>query len=142
MTSVPIRVVLSDLWADLSASQKFIGVALVLLMIGTVVASWVNTFQSWSEVGVYENQAAEAEKEKEAALELASEVAATIVVREEELAKVEVKRNEKKGEVKRDVDAVARDRAEYDRAVRERLPNVPSSGELCRRLAALGHPCR
>lgn len=138
---ISIREALSDLWADMSAAQKFVGIALALLVAAVIVGSWWNTFQAWSEIRVYERQAAKANQEKAAALELAAKVANTIRIREEELKKIEVKRNEKLGEVKDLADDAARDRAEYERAVRERLREVPSTDELCRQLAALGYGC-
>lgn len=142
MTKVPIGEVLSDLWADLSGAQKFVTVALVALIAIALIGSWVNTFQTWSEIRVYEKAAIEAQRDKAAALERAAKIASDIKIREEALKKVEEKRDVKKTEVKNAADVVSRDRAEYDRAVRERRADVPSTDQLCRELAALGYACQ
>jgi hypothetical protein len=142
MTKVSIGEVLSDLWADLSGAQKFVLVALVALIAIALIGSWVNTFQTWSEIRVYEKAAIEAQRDKAAALEHAAKIASDIKIREEALAKVEEKRNEKELEVKRGAVVVGRDRAEYERAVRERRQDVPSTKQLCDELAALGYPCQ
>lgn len=141
MTKVPINEIVSDLWADLSASQKFVSLALVALIVVAIAGSWWNTFQTWSEVRVHEREAAKARQERDVALEKAAKIANVIKIREEELAKVEVKRDAKSEEVKRAAEDVKRDRAEYERSVRERRPDAPSTDELCRELGALGYPC-
>lgn len=142
MTSVPIKVVLSDLWADLSGAQKFVAVALGLVIVFAVAGSWLNTFRTWDQIRGLENAAIEAKREKDDALEQAAKVASTIKIREEELAKVEVKRDAKKQEIDKARSDVARDRAEYDAAVKYRRQDIPSTDELCRQLAAVNHPCR
>lgn len=142
MTKVSISEALGDLWADMTGSQKWVTVALVGLVIAAVVASWVNTFQTWQEIRVYERQAQEAKFEKEEALTNAAKILTQIKVREQELEKVEVKRDAKRSEVEKVRGDVARDRAEYDRAVRSRVTDAPSTDELCARLAASGHPCQ
>lgn len=142
MTTVTIREALGDLWADMSGAQKWVLIALVLGCVAAIIGSWANTFQAWQEIRVYERQAVKAEQEKNEALEKAAKIASSIRVKEEELFKVEVKRDEKVAEVKRAGDIVARDRADYDRAVRERVPSVPSSDELCASLKSLGYPCK
>jgi hypothetical protein len=141
-TKVPIKTVLSDLWADLSASQKFIAIALVVLMIGALAASWLNTFQTWNTVRQYENQAIKADREKVEALEKVAKIAGELKKREEDVAKDEAKRDEQKVEVKKGAVVIDRDRAEYERAVRERRTDSPSTDQLCRELAALGYPCQ
>lgn len=140
--TIPIKFVLSDLWADLSGAQKFIAIALVLLIIGSLAGSWWNTFSTWSEIRVYRAEANAAIKERNAALAEAAKIATQIRVREEELEKIEVKRDAKIEDVKAAGDVVARDRAEYDRAVRERVPDIPSTEQLCDSLKSLGYPCQ
>ena len=142
MTKVSITQALSDLWADLSASQKFVAIALVLLMFGAIGASWINTFKTWQEVRVYERQAEQARQEKDEALANVAKIATQIKIREQELEKVEVKRDAKKSDVEKARVDVDRDRAEYERAVRARVTDAPSTDELCERLAASGHPCQ
>lgn len=130
-----------ELWSDLSGAQKFVTIALAVLAVVLVVGSWINTFQAWSEIRVYENDAIKARQEKDEALEAARKIASNIKVREEALGKVEVKQNETKDEIKRGESDIARGRAEYERAVRERRPDVPSTDELCAELKQLGYPC-
>lgn len=141
MTNVPISELVSDLWYDLSTGQKFVSFALVALVAVALAASWLNTFRTWGEVRVYEREATKARQQRDDALEKAAKIANVIKIREEELAKVEVKRDAKSEEVKRAAEDVKRDRAEYERAVRERRPDAPSTDELCRELGALGYPC-
>lgn len=140
--TIPIRVVLSDLWSDLSSAQKFVAVALAVMIVGSLVGSWWNTFSTWSEIRVYRAEANAAIKERNEALAEAAKIATQIRIREEELEKIEVKRDAKIEDVKAAGDVVARDRAEYDRAVRERVPDIPSTEQLCNSLKSLGYPCQ
>jgi hypothetical protein len=129
-------------WEQLARRQKLYVAAAGVVLLGFVIWVVADKYRSWAELREFENAAAEAKREKEAALEQAADVASQVQVREEELGKIEVKRDAKKGEIKNAVDRVARDRAEYDRAVRERRKDIPSTKQLCDELAALGHPCR
>ncbi len=138
---VTIRDAIGDLWRDLSGAQRFVTVSLVALFVGLLVTSWVNTFQTWSEVRVYEQQAAKAEMERVEALERAAEIASQIKIREQEVFNVEAKRDAKAEEVKQVAEIVQRERDNYERAVRYRLPNTPSTSQLCADLAGLGYPC-
>lgn len=143
MTQVSVTTALRDLWRDMSGAQKWVTVSMIALFVVVLVASWVNTIQTWSEIRGFEQQATKAEQEKDAALEQAAQIATQIKVREEELGKVEVKQDAKRDEVKAANDAVAHDRDEYERAVKHRTPSdqVPSTDQLCKQLAAAGHPC-
>lgn len=140
--SIPIKVVLSDLWSDLSGAQKFIAIALFVLIVGAIASSWWQTFGAWNEIRGYRNAAIKAEREKDEAIEAAAKIATQIKVREEELLKVEVKRDAKKQDVEKARTDVERDRSDYDAAVRSRVPEAPSTDELCARFAAAGHPCQ
>ncbi len=142
MTNVPLKTVISDAWIDLSSAQKFIMCVAVLAVFGIVSGSLLDSFRSRQETKVYEAQAAEAERTKNEALTKAADIAQTVKVREEELAKLVEKRDVKNGEVKQSRDAVSAARADYERAVRARRPDAPSSDELCRELAAAGHACQ
>lgn len=129
-------------WEQLARRQKiYIGAAVVLLVI-IIGALVVDRFQAWEQTRVYEQQAAQAERDKEAALTQAAKVAAQIKVREEELAKVEVKKDAKQKDVEKARGDVDRYRAEYERAVRSRVAEAPSTDDLCAQLAAAGHPCQ
>lgn len=129
-------------WAQLAKRQKIYIIAAAVLVVIIIGSLAFDSYRSWSQIHTYEQQAAQAERDKDEALTEAAKTASVIKVREEELAKVEVKRDAKKQEVDKAKSNVARDTADYERAVHARVPNAPSTDDLCARLAAAGHPCR
>jgi hypothetical protein len=129
-------------WEQLARRQKIWIIAAAAIVVVLVGWSWLETFQTWQEVRVYERQAEQARQEKDEALANVAKIATQIKIREQELEKVEVKRDAKKADVEKARVDVDRDRAEYERAVRARVTNAPSTDELCERLAASGHPCQ
>lgn len=134
--------VIKEAWFNLTIGHRLLAAAVVLVIAGMMVSGWVAAGRSWLETRVYERQAAEAERQKDAALTQAAKIAATIKVREEELVKVEVKKDAKQKDVDKARSDVDRDRAEYERAVRSRIANAPSTDDLCAQLAAAGHACQ
>ena len=128
-------------WSQLAKRQKIYIAAAVVMVVVIVSALAIDKYVRWSEVREFENAAAAAKRDKEAALELAAETATKLLVAEEQLEKVEVKHNATKDEIKVGEQQISRSRAEYERAVRDRVPTAPSTDELCRQLAAAGHPC-
>lgn len=134
--------VIKEAWFNLTIGHRLLAAAVVLVIAGMMVSGWVAAGRSWLETRVYERQAAEAERQKDAALTQAAKIATTIKVREDELAKVEVKKDAKQKDVDQARSDVDRDRAEYERAVRSRIANAPSTDDLCTQLAAAGHACQ
>ncbi len=141
MTKIPIKTVLSDLWVDLSASQKFIGLVMGFAMVAIVFGSIVDSYRSRQEIKVFENQAIEAKRDAQAALESAAKIAKEKVEQEKRLAETEAKRDGKVREVEAAAIAAVNDRLELERVRRERRGDNPSPEQLCAELAALGYPC-
>ena len=138
---IPIGEVLSDTWADLSAAQKFVMVALIVMALGAIAMSWWNTFQTWGELRVFESQKIEAQREAKAALEVAAKIAREKVEAEKKIVQLEVKRDEKITEVEAARVRVIDDRLELNRVRRERRGDNPTPQQLCAELAELGYPC-
>jgi flagellar biosynthesis/type III secretory pathway M-ring protein FliF/YscJ len=130
-------------WQQLAGRQKLYiaaGALLLLIILGGV--AW-DSISARLETSRFEREAAEAQRQKDEALEAAAKIAGEIRIKEDELLKVEVKRDAKSDEVKSVKADVDRRRADYDAARQQRTKpsEAPSSDELCARLAALGHPC-
>lgn len=128
-------------WEQLARRQKIYiaaGAVLVAIVVGSLV---------WDDLKVkienheLEKTAAQADRDKHEALDLAAKTASKIQIAEQQLSKVEDKKNVQKSEIDKGAGVISRDRAEYDRAVHDRLPNVPSTDALCKQLADAGHPC-
>ncbi|QQS33509.1 MAG: hypothetical protein IPM50_02690 [Acidobacteriota bacterium] len=128
-------------WASMVWPQRLIVIGGAVLVVVMLVASWATTFSTWREVRGFEKAAAAAKREKEAALATAARVAETIKIREQELVRIEAKRDVQNTEVEIDAADVARARAEYERSVRDRRADSPTVADLCRELAELGYPC-
>lgn len=128
-------------WRQLARRQKIYIVAAGVVLVLIIAALGVDKLMRWNEIHKYEAAAAEADRQKEAALKLAADTAAKIKIAEEQLDKKEVQKDVAKDEIKKGDEQLSRSRADYERAVHERLPNVPSTDDLCRQLAAAGHPC-
>lgn len=129
-------------WEQLARRQKIYIVGALMLLVSLIGYGVFDHFRLTGAVRESENAAIKAEREKDDALAEASKIATQVKVREEELAKVEVKRDAKKQEVEKAKSDVADARAGYDAAVKHRRPDAPSTDELCAYLAANGHPCQ
>lgn len=128
-------------WQQLARRQKIYMIAAAVLVVLVIGGFVIDDLRASLELRAAKKETLEAKRDKDEALAQAAKIVSTIKIREEELAKVEAKKDAKKQEVdqaKRDVD---RARAEYDRAVVARDPIIPSTDDLCRRLADAGHPC-
>lgn len=137
-----IREVIREAWFSLTPGRRWVVVAIVALLAGLMVSGWVDSLRAWQQIRVFEREAAAAKRTAAEKIEAAAKIATEIRKREAELDKLEVKRNEKQKELDKAAGNVSRDRAEYDRAVRESRPDAPSTEQLCDELAALGYPCQ
>jgi hypothetical protein len=128
-------------WEQLARRQKIwivAGLVLVTIVVGSLV--W-DAWELHSEIHGYENDAAQARRDKEDALAKAANVASQLRVKEQEQAKVEANRDVKANEVKAARSDVDRARDDYGRAQRSHRSETPSTDSLCAELAAAGHPC-
>lgn len=135
-------------WSALAKQTKVYIIAaavLLVIIIGSLI--WDDVRVSWQvrtaekAADVAEAKANQAERDKNAALDLAAKTASKIQIAEEQLSKTEGQRDVQKNDIQRGNQKLSTSRAEYDRAVHERLPTVPSTDALCKQLANAGHPC-
>jgi septal ring factor EnvC (AmiA/AmiB activator) len=128
-------------WNELTGGQKAIVLAVVIVIAGLTVSGWIDSAWSFARVQRYKTQAENARRDADDALQRAAKIASDIKVREDELNKVEAKRDEKQNEVDKADQGVRDARSDYERAVRDARPDTPGTDELCAELKQLGYPC-
>ncbi len=136
-----ITEVIREAWYTLSPGRRVVVVAIVALLAGLMVSGWVDSFRSWQQIRVFERQAIAGKRDAADALARAAKIAREKLALEQQLAKLEIIRDEKQKQANdahiKTLDA----RADYDRALREQRGDNPSPEQLCAELAALGYPC-
>ena len=133
---------LGNFWSDLLGGQKLLVIFAAVLLFAAIGSGWWSWFQTSMEVRKFEREAAVAKLDAENALKIAADIGKEKLEKERQLAEVEAKRDGKVTELEKAKIETLDARAEYNRAVREQRTDNPSAEQLCRELAALGHPCR
>jgi len=129
-------------WDQLTGWQKTKIILLIIVVLGALAGFIWDDLKASSQIRAAQKEAAQAERDKDAALQRAAAIAAELKVREEALAKIEVQKNDKQNEVNQADKVTADARADYDRAVQQHRTVTPGTDELCADLAALVHPCQ
>jgi hypothetical protein len=132
---------IQEFWSDLSGGHKLLVVATALVIGGALVFGFWGWAKTAIEVRRYEQQASIAKEEARVALETAAKIGKEKLEAERKLAETEAKRDGKITELEKAKIDTLDARVEYLRAVREPRGDTPSPEQLCRELAALGHPC-
>ena len=126
-----------------AAKRYKIWIAAAGLLIAVMAIGWgFDKYQSRQSIKVYEKARIDAERDAQAALTVAADVAAENVKVKKQLAEKEIERGGKAAEVKNAEIKVYNDRLELNRARRERRGDNPSPAQLCAELDALGISCR
>lgn len=129
-------------WKQFSGRQKLKIGAISLLLMSLIFVGGINYFSAWREFRALEAGAAKDKKDAENAMKRAAEIAQIILERENELIKIEERRNEKELELEK---SAAETDAALDNVNRARVQprtDTPSAKQLCAELAELGYPCR
>lgn len=125
-----------------AAKRYKIWIAAAGLLIAVMAIGWgFDKYQSWQSIKVYEKARIDAERDAQAALTVAADIAAENVKVKKQLAEKEIERGGKAAEVKNAEIKVYNDRLELNRVRRERRGDNPSPEQLCGELEALGIRC-
>lgn len=128
-------------WDQLTGGQKAVIVGVILIAVAAFIYSTASSISTSVEIRKYEREANTAKRDAEDALKIAKKIATEKLEIEKKLAELEAKRDGKQTELEKAKIETLDARADYERALRERRGDNPSSEQLCAELAALGYPC-
>lgn len=129
-------------WNELAGGQKFLLIAAAAVVSLVLISGWATSFSTWNETRKLEREANHAKADAKDALEKAAKIAREKIAAERKLAELEAMIDGKETEAeKAHLDALDA-RAEYERSLRERRGDDPSTEQLCAELAALGYACQ